>query len=216
MTLSENLYILINVIVVLIILISLVVGFKRGFVYQLFSLVSFGLSLVVAWIVSPILANHIPLFTSQETVIEMVANLALNNIAWFFIVTLVLKVVFAIMLTLFKRINKIPLIGGLNAIGGLITGAINGYIWVSICSVLLLTPLFTNGSDIRENTIIKPFTVLGDGVISLVSDSINDYVDSEGLGSLDGYRDQVEDWLIEIGVFDEWFLSWFRTRCYLK
>ena len=203
MTLSESLYILIDAVVVLIVLICLLVGFKRGFVYQLFSLLSFGLSLVIAWVCSPILAEHIPIFTGEETLIEMVTNFTLNNLAWFFIVTLVLKVVFGILLAIFKQIKHIPIIGGLNALGGLLTGAINGYIWVSMCSVLLLTPLFENGSDIRDGTIIKPFTTLGDQVITLVTDGIDEYVASEGLGSLDDYRDQVEDWLIEIGVFDE-------------
>ncbi len=203
MTLSESLFILIDVLVVLIVLISLIIGFKRGFIYQLFSLVSFGLSLIIAWLISPILANHIQIFTGEETIVEVVANYALNNFAWFFIVTLALKIIFAILLALFKRVKHIPIIGGLNAVGGLITGALNGYIWVSICSILLLTPLFTNGSDIREGTIIKPFTALGDKVIALVTDNIDNYVDGESLGSLDEYRDQVENWLIEIGVFDE-------------
>ncbi len=203
MFIPESLYILVNVVLIAIMVISLIIGFKRGFIYQLLDLLSFFIALLIAWFLAPILAEHLPFVHADETLLDAILQPLINILLWMVVIIIIFKVIFAFILPLFKGIKNIPVIGSVNAIGGLITGFINGFIWISILGILLMTPLVENGSLVREKTLFKPFNALSDKMVDIALNNIDSEIIEEGMNGINEYRDVFEKWLEENGVFDE-------------
>ncbi len=203
MYIPENLYILVDIFVILIFVICLIVGYKKGFLYQLMDLLSFVIAFIAAWFLGPILAEHIKIYVANDTLMDAIIQPLFNNLIWFLVVLLVVKIVFAVILPLFKAIKAVPIIGSVNAVGGLITGAINGFIWITIFGMLLLTPLFKNGNDIRERSIYKPFNAFSDRLITSIGQKIDDDLIAQGFEYIDEYREAFNGWLIDNGIFKD-------------
>ncbi len=203
MYIPENLYILVDIFVILLFALCLFIGYKKGFLYQLADLLSFVIAFIAAWFLGPILAEHVKIYVANETLMDAIIQPLFNNLIWFIIVLVIVKIIFALILPLFKTIKAIPIIGSVNAVGGLITGAINGFIWVTIFGLLLLTPLFENGSDIRERSIYKPFNAFSDKLITTIGQKIDDDLIAQGFEYIDEYREAFDGWLVENGIFKD-------------
>lgn len=203
MYIPENLYFLVDIFVILVMIVCLIVGFKKGFLYQLADLFSFVIAFIIAWLLGPILAEHVKIFTADETLLDAIVEPLINNLLWFVIVIIIVKLIFAIILPVFKTIKAVPILGSVNAIGGLVTGAINGFIWITIFGLILLTPLFENGDDIRDRTIYKPFNAFSDKLITMIAQKIDDEMISEGFEYVDESREAFDDWLTDKGIFHE-------------
>ena len=202
MYLNSDMFIIVDILIVAIVALCLYIGFKKGFIYQLADLLSFVIAFIVAWFLGPLLAEHIKFYNLEDSLLEAMAQPLINNLIWFVIIVIIVKIIFAFILPLFKAIRIVPVLGSINAIGGLVTGLINGFIWVSILGVLFMTPLFKNGNEIRENTIYKPFISVSDQILNAVVSKVDPELVQEGFDSIDEYRDAFEKWLEDEGVFE--------------
>ncbi len=123
-------------------------GFSRGLVKQLFSLFGFVIALVFAFVGSRFfsgpLARHLdPLsaisyhealqFLGVEAAVERAAEL-MAGVLLFVVLFVVFSILFRLLSGSFKAINKLPVIGLVNRLGGALIGLVIG---VALCYLLV-------------------------------------------------------------------------------
>lgn len=197
-------FIYINILIGIIYLILIIIGYKKGF---LFELVSFAFTIVaglVSWFVSPVLASLYPIanlenLNKETELVSKIINLnALLNTAIYFILTfLVLKLFYFLLAILLKGMNKIPVIGKFNQLLGGIAGIFNATIITLVLSLLLSLPIFSNGNEVKNGTVFKYISNLTDKVLTILVDN----VDLDNLKNkfenfdVNSARDDFKDWL---------------------
>lgn len=207
MFISSDLFMIVNIVVVVAVLLAIFIGYKKGMVYELLSLCSFIVAFLLAYILSPIFSKHFALFETGQDFTSMLMSGFINQVVWFVIIIIAVKLIFGIIIPLSSIISKLPLIGFINRLGGALVGIFNGFVWVLLLSLILSTPLFKNGNEVRENTLIKPVNVISDkvmvGLIDHFNDAkLNEELENQGL-NIEDIRDELEDWLYEKGAFNK-------------
>ena len=199
MTIPSNYYIFIDILILAVYLYSLIVSFKNGLLYGFLDLVYTGLCLAGAYFAAPVLASMFPIIELDSVYKMMNLEPIVNTVVYFIIVTLVLKLLGLIIMPLFKSVSKLPIIGSLNKVLGLVLGFINATVIVLALGVLLNTPLFKNGSDVKEGTLFKYVSTYSEKAVTYVSDNI----------PLDTFKDKIEDFDVEKAreAFREWLMK---------
>ncbi len=199
MTISSNYYIVIDILILAIYLSSLIVSFKNGLLYGILDLIYTGLCLAGAYFAAPVLASLFPIVELDSVYKMMNLEPIVNTVVFFVIITLVLKLLGLIILPLFKSVSKLPLIGSLNKLLGLVLGFLNATVIVLALGVLLNTPLIKNGSDVKEGTLFKYVSVYSEKAITYVSDNI----------PLDTFKDKIADFDVDKAreAFKEWLVK---------
>ena len=212
MTIPQNYFIFITLGILLIYLVMIIIGYTKGFVYELVSLVYTVFALLAAWFISPILADHYPIIRLEKiyndaNAISKFLNLdpILNMIAYFVIVFLVLKVLYLLISLIVKSLNKIPVIGKINKVFGGLYGIINATLITFGISLFFTLPIFKNGNEVREKTILKLTDRYTKKALAFISDNADfdkmkkNFEDYD----IDKSRDEFEQWLIENKIVSE-------------
>ena len=212
MVIPENYYIYISVFIGLIYLAMIYFGYKRGFLYELVSLIYTALSLAVAWFASPVFATLFPLIdlsklNSEYDLLDKAFNLnkLLNTVAYFLIIFLLMKLLYVFISLIVKSLNKIPVLGSVNKALGACFGVLNATVIALALSMLLSLPLFKNGNEVREKTILKYITGVSDDALSYIVSLLSDSNIKQGVDGIDidSYRQDFKEWLISVSKADE-------------
>lgn len=205
MQISNEYFLYINIAIVLIYIIFAIIGFKNGLMLQAIDLVFNILAIFVAYFISPILASHFPLVKMEEIYAKLNINAFVDTLIYCVLVYIVLRILYIFIKPVFKSVSDIPFIGFLNKIGGFLFGLINTtFIMLAIC-LLLTTPLFSNGVEIKEGTFLK----YGDSLCQKALDISMKYINFDSFKDtiedfdIDSAREEFNKWLIEKGVFHE-------------
>lgn len=209
MNISSDLFIFIDIIVAFIFLSFVIVGFKKGLLFEVFSLVYTLASIVVAWFLSPVLANLYPIIklkdltNDMQIIVEFVnLEVLLNTVAYFVISFLVLKLCYILLAVILKGINKVPFVGGFNRIFGAIIGGVNSLIIIFILSMLLSTPIIKNGDEVKQNTVFK--------YIDTYSSKALNYIVNNS--SFEHIKDEFDDF--DVKAAREQFKEWLKYKKY--
>lgn len=206
MKIPQSGFIYIDIFIVVILLIFLVVGYKRGFVFELVSLVYSICAILVSWFVAPVLASLYPLFkldniTEQLELLQRFVDFEtfINIFIYFVIVFLVLKAFYVVLAIVLKGMNKIPVIGGMNQMLGAIIGIINGLIVTFVLSLVLTLPIFENGNEVKNNTLFSYIDKYSTKAIEFIVDNsdLNHIKDQFTNFDIDNARQDLKDWLNE-------------------
>ena len=180
MLVPKSIFVFIDIFVIALFLIFMIIGYKKGFFYELLSLVYTALSCLGAWFLAPIFANLYPIIklkniTTEIEIINKFVDLeaVLNSIVYFVIVFLLFKLLYIILVTLFKGVNKVPVVGKLNKFFGLLVGVLNAAIVSLLLSMLLTLPIFKNGNEIINGTVFKYVNKYSETILSYTIDNIN-------------------------------------------
>ena len=206
MSVPENSYLYINLFILAIYVFLMIIGYMKGFLYQVINIIYTVLSLAVAWFVSPVLAELFPLISietidEQYKLLNSLFNLdrLLNTAAYFVIVFLLLKILYIFISLITKSLNKIPVLGKVNKVLGMIAGILNATIIVFALSMLLSLPLFKNGREVKENTVFKYIEKYTNNAISFIAEKIVVYKGDLKDVDIDSYRKEFSDWLSSFG-----------------
>ena len=203
MNIPNTYFIYINIGIILVYLLFIIIGYKKGFLFELVSLIYSVLSCLIAWFVSPVLASTYPIvklaeLQSDTDLISKLINLDAisNTIIYFVIVFLVLKLVYLLLAFILKGINKVPVIGKFNKLLGGLAGIINATIVVLILSTLLNLPIFENGNQIKKETFFIYVHEYSQNALKYVLDNVD----------LNNIKKQFKDFDIESARndFKEW------------
>ncbi len=205
MVISSSYFIYVNLVLLILYLTSLIVGYKNGLILQIVDLIFNIVALFVAYFISPILASHFPLVKLDEVYMALNLNTLIDMLIYIVIVFLILKIVYILIKPLFASVSKIPLVGFVNRIGGALVGIINATIIVLLFCMLLNTPIFKNGQDIKNGTYLKVVNNLSYKALEFSMDHINiDLISKEIKDfNIDESRTAFEKWLEEQGILHE-------------
>ncbi|MBO7677009.1 MAG: CvpA family protein [Erysipelotrichaceae bacterium] len=207
MNVPSEYFIFINIFIIALYAVIIFFGYKKGFLYEMISLVYTALALGAAWFVAPVLASVFPIIdlskfsNGQYQMINNMLNLnSIVNIVIYFLITfLVLKVVYVLIALLLKSMNKIPVIGDFNQVLGAAFGFVNATIIVLSLSMLCSLPIIKNGEEIKEKTILKYITTFSDKALDLVIKEVGntnikpDFSDFD----VDSYREDFKQWILQ-------------------
>ncbi|MDI9540482.1 MAG: CvpA family protein [Bacillota bacterium] len=181
MTLPSNSVLFINVGVILFLVISIVLGYKRGFLWQVIKTIGILAVLLLSWILAPGFADLIKIFPKkyapfQETPLADVFYDKINVLVWFVIIFIIGLIVIAIIKPLFKVVLEFPIIKQFNSLLGAFFALIPAFIIVIIMTFLLNTAIFTNGKDIVDNSVLKYTDTVTEKITSILSKSFQENV----------------------------------------
>lgn len=179
-------------------------GFRRGLLFELISVLYNILSLVIAWILCPVLASEFPIVSMQNLSEELLLmshfvdlGPLINSLLYFVIIFLVLRVVYMLIGLLAKSVNGLPVIGLMNKASGAVIGVVNATIVVTVMSLLLVLPIFSNGREIRNKTVFAYIEKYSDMAIDFVTENMDleDYKQKYEDFDVDEFRNNIKDWI---------------------
>lgn len=168
-----NIYIIINILVAIILLYSLIKGYKKGFIYEIVNLIYTILTFLIAWFIAPVLANILPLIKLGSPYDLLGIEPIINTVAYYAIVVIIFKLLGFFIMPLFNSLSKLPLLGSLNKLLGLCLGFINASIIIVAISILLNMPLIKDGKEIKENTIFKYVDIYSNKAMEIIVNNID-------------------------------------------
>lgn len=212
-TLQENWAIYFSAFVVLFFVLKAAQGYNTGILRRLIGLVGSIISYWIAWILCGVFAKYINIVSVKSlgisgTPFEAIAKTYVNQIAWFILLFLVLRILFFMVDRIAKGVHKVPGLHAVSALLGAAFGILEAFVWMVVITVLLHTPLFKNGSYIVENSLIKQVNQVTEMV---AKDYLGPLFSSEGFSKMkedtksltDLQRNAVENWLKENGFVEE-------------
>lgn len=212
-TLQENWAIYFSAFVVIFFILKAAQGYNTGILRRLIGLVGSIISYWIAWILCGVFAKYINIISAKSlglsgTPFEAIAKTYVNQIAWFILLFLVLRILFFVVDRIAKGVHKVPGLHAVSALLGAAFGVLEAFVWIVVITVLLHTPLFKNGSYIVENSLIKQVNQVTEMV---AKDYLGPLFSSEGFSKLgedtksltDLQRNAVENWLKENGFVEE-------------
>ena len=208
MHIPKDYFIYVNIVVAIVFILNIFKSYKNGFIYELVNLAFLVFSILCSWFIAPVLANKVFIYDANKLVDNKLPldniNVFVNTIIWFVLLLLILNVLFLLLKPLLKFFSKIPVLGTVNKILGGIVGIIYGLFITIIISLILTLPIFTNGKEVVDNTVLKYANILNKEVTKIVIKNVNldeIYKNTEGFNVEDARKD-LENWLIEQGVID--------------
>ena len=212
-TLQENWAIYFSAFVVIFFILKAAQGYNTGILRRLIGLVGSVISYWIAWILCGVFAKYINIVSVKSlgisgTPFEAIAKTYVNQIAWFILLFLLLRMLFFVVDRIAKGVHKVPGLHAVSALLGAAFGILEAFVWIVVITVLLHTPLFKNGSYIVENSLIKQVNQVTELV---AKDYLGPLFSSEGFSKIgedtksltDLQRNAVENWLKENGFVEE-------------
>jgi colicin V production protein len=212
-TLQENWAIYFSAFVVIFFILKAAQGYNTGILRRLIGLVGSVISYWIAWILCGVFAKYINIVSVKSlgisgTPFEAIAKTYVNQIAWFILLFLLLRMLFFVVDRIAKGVHKVPGLHAVSALLGAAFGILEAFVWMVVITVLLHTPLFKNGSYIVENSLIKQVNQVTELV---AKDYLGPLFSSEGFSKIgedtksltDLQRNAVENWLKENGFVEE-------------
>lgn len=180
MNIPNNFFIFIDIFIAIIYFVFIIIGYKRGFLFELVSLLYSVISILISWFLAPILANVYPIINidnlNKETeLITKVFDLStmINTLIYFVIVFLLLKLIYIVIAFILKGMNKIPVIGKFNQILGIFAGMFNATLITLSLSMLLTLPIIKNGEHIKNKTLFKYISNYSDKILNYIVENID-------------------------------------------
>lgn len=155
---------MVNLILIVLLLFGFLMGLKRGFVLQVFHLVGFIGSFIIAILYYKDLASKISLWIPYPNIsgegswAVFLDNLPLEtafyNAVSFILIFLASKIILQIIASMLDFVSYIPLLSTINKFGGAILGFLEVYLYVFILLyILALTPVMAIQTRIQDSSI---------------------------------------------------------------
>jgi uncharacterized membrane protein required for colicin V production len=160
MTLPQNSELFINIAVIAIIVISLIIGYVKGFLWQVLKIIGILAIIILSWILSSGLSDLIQIFPRKYAPFAStgLADLfygKINTICWFLILFIAGLIILAILKPLFNAITEIPIIKGLNKSLGALLSLIPALLLIVVFTYILNSAIFSNGKDVVKKSLLR-------------------------------------------------------------
>lgn len=142
----------INLAVIVILIICIISGWIKGFLWKLISLASFFLVGFFAWWLSSPLSKIISLYPKdqlpfQETMLSSTIYDTANRLLIFIILFFLLEIILLVIRPIIKLLQEIPVLSFFNKVAGSILGFLEGMLFLAIITFLLCLPIFSDGTQ---------------------------------------------------------------------
>lgn len=160
MDLPNNAGTIINIGLILILLFLMYKGYKKGFITQVVGLFSLLASAIVAWVLYVPFGKMFKIIPKtmvpfQKTNLHEFFYIKVNSMLWFIIIFIIVFIIIKFVTKILDLISKAPFINLINRILGVAFSLINFILIAWLLIFGLSTPLFTNGDEVIENSLLK-------------------------------------------------------------
>ena len=180
MIINSQYAIFFDLILIAVLGILIIDGYRKGFFYKILSCLSFFLVLFICWRITPAIADVFAVFPKE------LAPFAKTNLAAFFygyanralifvLLTAAVMLLLLVLRPLSKLFQKMPVISTINAMLGMAFGLVQGMLVVLIVYFVLNTPLVSNSKEFISASLIRYAKPFNDEVVLLAGDVLNDY-----------------------------------------
>ena len=180
MVINSQYAIFFDLILIAVLGILVIDGYRKGFFYKILSCLSFFLVLFICWRITPAIADVFAVFPKE------LAPFAKTNLAAFFygyanraLIFVLLTAAFMLLLLVLRPLSKLfqrmPVISTINAVLGMAFGLVQGMLVVLIVYFVLNTPLVSNSKEFISASLIRYAKPFNDEVVLLAGDVLNDY-----------------------------------------
>ena len=180
MVINSQYAIFFDLILIAVLGILIIDGYRKGFFYKILSCLSFFLVLFICWRITPAIADVFAVFPKE------LAPFAKTNLAAFFygyanraLIFVLLTAAFMLLLLVLRPLSKLfqkmPVISTINAVLGMAFGLVQGMLVVLIVYFVLNTPLVSNSKEFISASLIRYAKPFNDDVVLLAGDVLNDY-----------------------------------------
>ena len=181
MTIPENVIPLINIGLAVWLLVSMAIGYKKGFVWEILSILGVLVAIFIAWIIAPGIAEIIKVFPESAapfkgTSVGAIVYNRLNYIVWFIIITIAILIILALLKPLFNAITELPVLKQINGIFGARFSGIKTMVFFVLLVYVCNSAVISNGKDIIETTRLKYVQMASQKTMSIVSRSFSENV----------------------------------------
>lgn len=179
---------IVDVIIVLVLLMGSVMGFKRGFTRELVSFLGFFIVIVLSYLfknpVSIFLYEHLPFFKFAGIIKGVtVLNIALYELIAFVLLLSILTFILRLLVhftNIFEGLLKVTIVlAPISKIGGAIVGFLESYVWLFVILYVFSLPVFNlsflNESKYKDDILNK--TPLFSSFIASTMDVIEEFSD---------------------------------------
>jgi uncharacterized membrane protein required for colicin V production len=212
MTFPATWIIWITPILIVWLVLTVFIGYKRGFLIQLYNLLALFAAILFAWVLSEPFAKVFTIFRPEfeyfnQPAIEDLILIKINSAVWFVILYIAISLLIMLGRPLVKAVGKIPGLKTINSMFGAVFSLIGWYVTVLILILLLSTPLVTNGQTVIEesalNDIKQYSTIFFDYANQRIEENvaIQRLLSGESLSLSDSVS--IRDWLLSQGISEE-------------
>lgn len=204
MEISSEYFLYIDIAIAIVYLIFIIIGYCKGFLYEILSILYTIGSILLSWFLSPVFASLYPILNidnlNKETELISkffdISSLA-NSLIYFVLIFLVLKLIYILLTFIVKGINKLPVLGKFNKILGAFAGIINATIITIMISLLLSLPMIKNANEVKNGTVFKYISTYSDKFLDVLIENVDfdklkkDYDEFD----IEIVREQFKNWI---------------------
>lgn len=178
-----NTVLIINLVVTILIITALLIGYFNGFIKQVSELIVLIGSIIIAWPVSNVLSESIPILSRDLSMFDDIlfgqfAYEISNIFVWFFILLILLSIgLHQILKPFVKQLRQTQWIKPLDKILGVVIALVPQMIWILLFMIISISPIFVNGRSTLESSIVSPLVP----VAQSLSDQFVKQVDPYGI-----------------------------------
>ena len=160
-TIPETLTQGINIAIIVFYLVFLVRGAKKGVLLQILTTIGTFAAFLGAWRYCSFAQDYMNLWPTawnpfaNNPMIARAAYVYMNETAWFFVLFIIIRLFFLLLEKLASGLSSLPVIKEISGILGGLLGVACASVWILLFSMILNTPLFANGAEIFESTLMK-------------------------------------------------------------
>lgn len=208
MNIPSNYFFIIDILIVIIFVLCMAISYRNGVIYELVSLLLIFISLFLSFLFSPILAKRYYLIKPDLSAFPTLNPVAILNginvVVWFIVLVVVFSLLILLLKPLFKKLTKVPVVGWVNKLFGIIIGFIKGLFVCFILSYFLTFPIIKNGKDVKNGSFIKYSDTITNKSISFIINNIDFDKINEGIENFDSKatRDAIESFFVEKGILN--------------
>lgn len=165
----------VNVFILVFVGLSMYIGYKRGFLYQIFTLLAILTAIFISWFFAPVVSNLYHIYPENwspfaYTQFADIFYQKLNTLSWYILLFLIVMILCMLLKPVARSVQKLPVIGFVNQILGMFFGLIPSIVLIMFATYFLSTPLVKNGKDIIEQTWLLPIRNATTNVVSLMKE----------------------------------------------
>ena len=174
----------INIFITIYLILSLVRGYKFGFILQIIGILSNLIGFGVAMLLCTTFAENLKILqiANDASATETLMNELGNVVIWFIILYFIIKTIVNYLGRFINKLFKLPILKTVNRVLGVIVGFFIGAFTIILLASILRFPIFSNGEEIIEksllNTVSNSTVYVSDTIVNVFinSDIYNEFI----------------------------------------
>jgi hypothetical protein len=174
---GSNVVMTVNIVFITISLFIFLFFFLKGFISSLYDIIAFGIIIVSVTPLSSWLASAVPIVSSgelQNGLFGLFVSRFANQVVWIVISYVVLSIIFLIIKRPFLKRFPLKLDRRLDKGLSMILSGLAIFIFGTLLTGMFLSPVFANGSEIVEQSVLVVFKDSGQQLVDDVSENVGE------------------------------------------